>query len=285
MTGDNTSTFATAGAIPPTGADDPASDNDNPAPNNDSPSRMRRTEAELLGPPPDIDGPHIWRPTNCYHVKDVRKVTIEEVPKELTHHSAFTVGVEYLFTKDEELTLPEAFAHSLTAKDTEPQSYCQAMAHPDAAKYHQAACEEIESLINNKTFDLVQLPTGERAIGSCWVFKVKRNPDGSIERYKYCLVGQGFSQHPGYDYLETFAPTPKWSVLRLVLATVALEDLEMESIDILSAFLNGEIDAEIYMKQPEGFVEKDASWVWKLNNPSTSSSRPLAYGTRHLTLS
>ena len=111
---------------------------------------------------------------------------------------------------------------------------------------------------------LVSLPPGKRAIGCRWVFKVKRNADGTVERYKGRLVAQGFSQRPGFDFTETFAPTPKWSALRAVLAIAALEDLELESVDISSAFLNGTLKEEVYMKQPEGFEEKDSSWVWRL---------------------
>lgn len=72
----------------------------------------------------------------------------------------------------------------------------------------EAALKEIQALVENGTFELVELPEGAKAIGSRWVFKVKRNADGSIERYKARLVAQGFSQRPGSDYHETFAPTP-----------------------------------------------------------------------------
>jgi Reverse transcriptase (RNA-dependent DNA polymerase) len=110
----------------------------------------------------------------------------------------------------------------------------------------------------------VQLPPGRKAIGSRWVFKVKRNADGSIERYKARLVAQGFAQRPGFDYTETFAPTPKWAALRAIFALAAIEDLELESVDISGAYLNGELDEEVYMKQPEGFEEKGKDWYWRL---------------------
>jgi hypothetical protein len=97
------------------------------------------------------------------------------------------------------------------------------------------------------------------------VFKVKRNADGSIERYKARLVAQGFSQRPGVDFTETFAPTTKWAALRSIFALAAFEDLELESVDISNAYLNGELkDVEVYMKQPEGFEVKDSSWAAKL---------------------
>jgi hypothetical protein len=97
------------------------------------------------------------------------------------------------------------------------------------------------------------------------VFKIKRNTDGSIERYKARLVAQGFSQRPGIDFTETFAPTTKWAALRSIFALAAFEDLELESVDISNAYLNGELkDVEVYMKQLEGFEVKDSSWAAKL---------------------
>ena len=111
----------------------------------------------------------------------------------------------------------------------------------------------------------MKLPLGRKAIGSRWVFKVKRNANGSIERHKARLVAQGFSQQPGFDFTETFAPTPKWAALCAVVAIAALEDLELESVDISSAYLNGELTEEVYMRQPEGFVEKGDDWFWCLH--------------------
>jgi len=135
---------------------------------------------------------------------------------------------------------------------------------PERDHWHKAALDEIQSLLDNGTFELVQLPPGRKAVGSKWVFKVKRKADGSIEHYKGRLVAQGFSQRPSFDYTETFAPTPQWAAIRAILALAALEDLHLESVDISSAFLNGELEEEVYMRQPEGFVEKDKTWVWRL---------------------
>ena len=148
----------------------------------------------------------------------------------------------------------------------EPESYAEAMTRPEEERkhWHKAALDEIQSLIENGTFELVQLPPGRKAIGSRWTFKLKRNADGSIERYKGRVVAQGYSQRPGFDFTETFAPTPKWAALRAVLALAALEDFHLESVDISSAFLNGTLEEDIYMRQPPGFVEKGNDWVWHL---------------------
>lgn len=140
--------------------------------------------------------------------------------------------------------------------DAEPRTFAEAMTRPDAKLWWDAAAEEIASLEANGTWELVQLPVGKKAIGSCWVFKLKRNPDGSVERYKGRVVAKGYSQRPGFDFLETFASTSKWASLRAILALSALHDMELESVDISSAFLNGVMDAEVYMQQPEGFEAK-----------------------------
>jgi hypothetical protein len=93
---------------------------------------------------------------------------------------------------------------------------------------------------------------------------VKRNADGSIERYNARLVAQGCGQRPGFEYNETFAPTPQWASLRSILALAAIEDLILYSVDISNAFLHGKVKEEIYMKQPEGFVQKNSDWVLRL---------------------
>jgi hypothetical protein len=77
-----------------------------------------------------------------------------------------------------------------------------------------------------------------------------------------CVVAQGFSQRPGVDFNETFAPTTKWAALRVIFALAALEDWELKSVDISNAYLNGKLkDIEVYMCQPEGFAQKDNTWV------------------------
>jgi hypothetical protein len=117
-----------------------------------------------------------------------------------------------------------------TSNAPEPKSFRQAMSGPDADKWYEAAAVEMQVHLDNGTWELVKLPAGRKAIGSKWVFKIKRNANGSIERYKARVVAQGFSQRPGVDFTETFAPTTKWAALRSIFALAAFEDLELESV-------------------------------------------------------
>ncbi len=153
------------------------------------------------------------------------------------------------------LTVKEAFevVYKVSTFDTHPKSFAEAMQRPDAQMYYDAAVEEMQTLIDNHSWELVKLPPGRKAIGSRWVFRIKHKAEGSIERYKARLVAKGYGMRPGFDYVETFAPTAKWAALRAVLAIAALEDMEIESLDISSAFLNGVLDTEVFMEQPEGF--------------------------------
>jgi hypothetical protein len=157
-------------------------------------------------------------------------------------------------------------AFSASSHDNEPRTLAEALARPEAeaAKWYQAALDEMDSLLENGVFELAKLPPDRKAIGSRWVFKIKRNADGSIERYKARLVAKGYAQRPGFDFTETFSPTPKWATIRAVLAVVALKDLELWSVDISSAFLNGELDEVVFMQEPEGFETSDRSWALRL---------------------
>lgn len=158
--------------------------------------------------------------------------------------------------------------HALSASShgNEPKTLAEALARPkpEADMWYQAALDEIEALTENGVFELVKLPENRKAIGSRWVFKVKRNSDGSIECYKAQLVAKGYAQRPGFDFTETFSPTPKWATICAILALAALENLELRSVDVSSAFLNGELEDEVYLKEPEGFETADDTHAWHL---------------------
>lgn len=137
----------------------------------------------------------------------------------------------------------------------EPTSYEEALASPQRQQWIQAMKEEFDSLKLNDTWELTQLPKGRECISTKWVFKIKRGHDGEVNRFKARLVARGFSQKKGLDYFETFAPVVKLTSVRFLLALIAHWDLEAIQLDVETAFLNGKLDAEVYVVQPEGFYD------------------------------
>ncbi|CAI5721251.1 unnamed protein product [Peronospora destructor] len=139
------------------------------------------------------------------------------------------------------------------------------MESSDATKWKEACDSECDSLIKNDTWDVVPLPKGRKAIGCRWVFRVKENQDGEVERYKARLVTKGFSQKYGVDYEETFAPVAKFTSIHIVLSLAAKYTLTVHQMDVKTAFLNGTLDEDIYMAQPDGYVNADRpDYVCKL---------------------
>ncbi|KAG7547963.1 Zinc finger CCHC-type [Arabidopsis suecica] len=129
------------------------------------------------------------------------------------------------------------------------------------------ACEdELSSIERFKTWDLVDLPTGAKPIGVKWVFKLKRNSDGSINKYKARLVAKGYVQKYGVDFEEVFAPVARIETIRLLVDLAAANGWEIHHLDVKTAFLHGELKETVYVTQPEGFEKKGSEdKVYKLN--------------------
>ena len=142
---------------------------------------------------------------------------------------------------------------SLVVDIDEPKCVTDALNDPD---WYEAMNSEMSSLIKNNTWELVTRPCDKNIIGCRWVFKIKRKSDGSVDRYKARLVAQGFSQVYGIDYDEVFSPVARFTAIRSLFAIANIYDLEIHQMDVKTAFLNGELDYELFMEQPEGFVDK-----------------------------
>lgn len=129
------------------------------------------------------------------------------------------------------------------------------------------ACEdEIYSIRKNHTWDLVDPPAGVKPIGLKWVFKIKRNSDGSINKHKARLVAKGYVQRHGIDFEEFFAPVARLETKRLLVNLAASNGWEVHHLDVKTAFLHGELKEMVYVAQPEGFEEKEREdKVYKLN--------------------
>lgn len=132
-------------------------------------------------------------------------------------------------------------------------------------KWREAVLEEMTALEKNKTWSVMTLPDGKKTVGCKWVFTVKYNSDGSIERYKARLVAKGFTQTYGIDYSETFAPVAKLNTVRILLSLAANLDWPLHQLDVKNAFLNGDLEEEVYMEIPPGFKSKFGPNVCKLN--------------------
>src|SRR4051812_28929760 len=147
----------------------------------------------------------------------------------------------------------------------EPTNYEEAMVSPDSAKWLEAMKSEMGSMYENKVWTLVDLPEGRQAIENKWIFKKKTDADGNVTVYKARLVAKGFRQVQGIDYDETLSPVAMLKSVRIMLAIAAFYDYEIWQMDVKTAFLNGFLEEELYMMQPEGFVDpKDANKVCKL---------------------
>lgn len=123
--------------------------------------------------------------------------------------------------------------------------------------------DEFDSLVKNKTWILVDKPNNQKVIDNEWVFKIKRNPNGSIEKYKARLVVRGFTQQYGVDYKETFSPVMRFTSVRAILSIAASTKMKIIQFDVNTAFLNGELEEIVYMNQLIGF-ERDKTKVCKL---------------------
>ncbi|CAI7735194.1 unnamed protein product [Closterium sp. NIES-54] len=146
----------------------------------------------------------------------------------------------------------DEIAHCYLAAVPEPKTLAEALSGPDAEKWKQSVKEEYDSLLENKMWELCELPPGKKAISSKLIFRHKYGPDGELTRYKSRLVAKGFQQTKGKDFDEIFAPVGKGITLRVMLGTAANRGWRIKQLDITTAFLNGIILEELYMLQPEG---------------------------------
>ena len=153
----------------------------------------------------------------------------------------------------------------LIVDQSEPTSYQEAINSPDSEKWLEAMKSEMQSMYDNQEWTLIDPTDGLKTIGCKWVFKKKTDMDGNVYTYKARLVAKGCRQTYGINYDETFSPVAMLKAIRILLAIAGYYNYEIWQMDVKTVFLNGNLLEDVYMTQPEGFVNpKNSGKVRKL---------------------
>ncbi|GKV47061.1 hypothetical protein SLEP1_g53999 [Rubroshorea leprosula] len=142
------------------------------------------------------------------------------------------------------LYVPELKTNLLTFRDAVLES-----------KWRKAMDEEIATIERNNSWELTELPKGKKTIGVKWVYKTKLKENGEVDKYKACLVAKGYKQEFGVDYQEVFAPVVRHDTIRLVISLAAQNSWPVFQLDVKSAFLHGDLDEQVFIEQPPGYVK------------------------------
>ncbi|KAJ9542250.1 hypothetical protein OSB04_028756 [Centaurea solstitialis] len=164
---------------------------------------------------------------------------------------------------------PDRYLGFLVSQDSgdlnEPTSYGEAVSGSESEQWQEAMKAEMQSMYDNQVWELTDLPQHCRAVGRKWVFKKKTDMDGNVHTFKARLVAKGFTQTHGIDYDETFSPVAMLKSIRILMAISVYFNYEIWQMDVKTAFLNGKLTEDVYMEQPEGFVDpKNPNKVCKL---------------------
>ena len=130
--------------------------------------------------------------------------------------------------------------------------------------WRQAMQSEMQAIEDNRTWDACVLPPKQKAIGLKWVFKIKKDPEGNVVKYKACLVAKGYTQRHGVDFDEVYAPVARIETVRVLLALAAQGGWEIHHMDVKSAFLNGDLTEQVFVQQPPGFIVGTGDKVLRL---------------------
>jgi hypothetical protein len=140
--------------------------------------------------------------------------------------------------------------------DDIPKTIVEAFASVDAHDWKEAIHSEMDSILSNGTCELVDRPYGCKPMGCKWVLKKKLRSDGTIDKYKARLVAKGYTQKECEDFFDTYSPIARLTIIHILLSLATSHGLLVHQIDVRTTFLDGELEEEIYMTQPDGFVVK-----------------------------
>ncbi|GKF19650.1 zinc finger, CCHC-type containing protein, partial [Tanacetum coccineum] len=138
--------------------------------------------------------------------------------------------------------------------EDDPKTFDEAMKSQDVAFWKEAINDEMDSIMGNNTWVLADLTLGCKPLGCKWIFKIKLKVDETIKKFKARLVIQSFKQKLGIYYFDTYALVARISTIRLLIAMASIYNLIIHQMDAKTAFLNGDLEEEVYMNQPQGFI-------------------------------
>ncbi|XP_073263057.1 uncharacterized protein [Populus alba] len=193
----------------------------------------------------------------CGHMAQIASATPDSSP-------CFLPGKPYSifpYLSTSQLSLPHCAFTSSISSIYEPKTYKQASSIPH---WQHVMTNEITTLEKNQTWDLVILPPNKTVIGCKWVYKVKFQADGQVERYKARLVAKGYTQQEGIDFFDTFSPVAKITTVRVLLTIAAANNWHLHQLDVDNAFLHGDLHEEVYMQLPPGYSNHNDPRVCKL---------------------
>ena len=189
---------------------------------------------------------------------------------ELPKHSNIAKDSTYYISLANQILKEECahFAYSAITLNTEakPKSYKEAMHSPQAEEWQEAIDEEKNSLIALEVFESIKcsdVPRDWKIVGSKMVFKIKQNEKGEISCYKVCIVAKGYSQVPGVDFFNTYAPITHLTSVQMLLAIANARRLGLEQLDVKTAYLYGDLNETIYMEPLEG-ISTNHNDIWVL---------------------
>ncbi|KAL0284957.1 UNVERIFIED_CONTAM: Retrovirus-related Pol polyprotein from transposon TNT 1-94 [Sesamum angustifolium] len=138
--------------------------------------------------------------------------------------------------------------------EDDPVTFKDAIASSEAKELKEAVKSEMDSIVSNGTWVLVDLPSGCTTIGCKWIFKKKLKPDGTVDKFKARLVAKDFKQKDVIEYFGTYSPVARLTIIWVLIALALVYNIPIHQMDVKTTFLYGELEEEIYMDQPEGFV-------------------------------
>ena len=238
----------------------PSSSGSSSEPTEKPPTRPPTPPSHLTAEPPDSPCPLSDSETDQPSTSEKRRP--KRAVKPIVRYEPGTAGLQFAESEGEEFfktideqyqTHVEAFINNIGVD--EPTTYREAQNSNDWDQWKKAMDDEMNSLQEKKVIEIVDRPENRKVISCKWVYRIKRDSKGNINRYKARLVARGFTQVYGLDYMDTYAPVTRLETIRLLCALAVKRDWEVRHVDVKTAYLNGDLDEEIFMEIPEGYNE------------------------------